>query len=263
MEQIACQKVFQIFYDSITMENNDKGFLQLDNSSNERPDWAEYWPIRNYFLKENPQEAAYYGFFSPKFKQKTGLDSSDVFDFINGTDADVILFPPFFDLSAMLLNIFSQHPQNVDYEKTFATLGYDVNLKQLVMTSQNTVFCNYFIAKSHVWLSWLAICDRLFSLCEDNDSEVSQHLISQIEYDGKNMQPKVFVVERMISFLLAINKQWTVKVFDPIKLPLANHINHRFLNQLIELDALKIAYDKTFRSEYINLFYSKRLKILY
>ena len=41
--------IYQIYYDEATRLSNDNGFLQLDNSLNERPDWSEYWPIRNYF----------------------------------------------------------------------------------------------------------------------------------------------------------------------------------------------------------------------
>jgi len=254
----SVHKVFQIFYDAITRENNDKGFLQLDNFANDRPDWAEYWPIRHYFLKNALDEQAYYGFFSPKFKQKTGLDSSDVFDFLKTSDSDVVVFSPFFDLTASLLNIFNQHPQNVDYENTFNALGYPFNVHHLVMTSQQTVFCNYFVAKPHVWRSWLTLCDQLFSIGESNDSPLGHHLNSNIVYDGKNMQPKVFVVERIISFLLALNKQWTVKVYDPLQLPMVNSANAVYSDELLLLDALKIAFNQTNRQDYIRLFGEKR-----
>jgi len=257
----SAHKVFQIFYDAITRENNDRGFLQLDNFANERPDWAEYWPIRHYFLKHGVEDNTYYGFFSPKFKLKTGLDSATVFDFLQNTEADVVVFSPFFDLTASLLNIFNQHPQNVEYENTFKALGYDFNVHHLVMTSQNTVFCNYFVAKSHVWQSWLTICNQLFVLSEANDTALASHLNSHILYDGKNMQPKVFVVERMISFLMAINKQWTVKVYDPVQLPLVNSSNEAFTDTLLELDALKIAYNDTNRQDYIRLFGEKRSEL--
>ena len=71
-------KIFQIYYNETTKNSNDKGFIQLDNSSNNRKDWSEYWPIRNYLLNNNLEDDIYYGFFSPKFYEKTGLSSENV-----------------------------------------------------------------------------------------------------------------------------------------------------------------------------------------
>ena len=43
--------IYQILNYYTPREALDPGFLVLDNSSNERPDWYEYWPIRK-FLRE-------------------------------------------------------------------------------------------------------------------------------------------------------------------------------------------------------------------
>ena len=75
-------KIYQIFYNSITKISKDPGFIDMDNTLNLRPDWSEYWPIRNFLSKETLNSNYYYGFFSPKFKEKTGLDSSAVQDIL-------------------------------------------------------------------------------------------------------------------------------------------------------------------------------------
>ena len=54
----------------------DPGFVVLDNSANERPDWFEYWPIRKFLLDEALDENAFYGFLSPKFRVKTNLSAA-------------------------------------------------------------------------------------------------------------------------------------------------------------------------------------------
>ena len=85
-------KLYQIYYSEQSRAQLDPGFLPLDNSANERPDWREYWPIRR-FLLDNPLDPqTYYGFFSPKFREKTGLDAAAVQRFIEQQDgaADVI-----------------------------------------------------------------------------------------------------------------------------------------------------------------------------
>jgi len=64
---------FQIFYNDATKASLDPDFEPLDNSANERPDWYEYWPMRDYFFANALDEAAYYGLFSPLFFRKTQL----------------------------------------------------------------------------------------------------------------------------------------------------------------------------------------------
>ena len=55
--------LYQIAYDSKTLKQvQDSGFLLLDNQANERPDWYEYWPIRQFLLAETLEEDAFYGF---------------------------------------------------------------------------------------------------------------------------------------------------------------------------------------------------------
>ena len=83
-------KIYQIYYSKETQASNDQGFLQLDNLSNERADWSEYWPIRNFLLSNELDESSFYGFFSPKFKQKTFLSSTEAYHFIDQNDAFAI-----------------------------------------------------------------------------------------------------------------------------------------------------------------------------
>ena len=47
--------VYQILNHYTPREELDPGFLVLDNSANERPDWYEYWPMRK-FLRERGAE---------------------------------------------------------------------------------------------------------------------------------------------------------------------------------------------------------------
>ena len=58
---------YQILNHYTSRQELDPGFEVLDNSSNERPDWYEYWPIRKFLQNEALDENAFYGFLSPKF----------------------------------------------------------------------------------------------------------------------------------------------------------------------------------------------------
>ena len=63
----------QIAYSIATLAAVEPGYRVLDNLANPRPDWYEFWPIRQFLLNEPLDDAAWYGFFSPKFGAKTGL----------------------------------------------------------------------------------------------------------------------------------------------------------------------------------------------
>lgn len=107
-------QLHQMFHSEETRDALDPGFIPLDNLSNPRPDWREYWPIRNYQLGENLVEGDFYGFFSPRFGSKTILSAQEVKDFnLANTCADVVGFSPYFDQMPFFLNPLSRASTNI------------------------------------------------------------------------------------------------------------------------------------------------------
>ena len=92
----------QICYSPQTLSELPEGMLALDYQDNARPDWREYWPIRQFLLNNVLADNTLYGFFSPKFGYKTGLGSADVQAFIHQDSGqhDAYFFSPFWDLSS-------------------------------------------------------------------------------------------------------------------------------------------------------------------
>lgn len=259
--------IYQIYYSEETKQSNDPGFLQLDNLANERPDWREYWPIRNFLLNNELEDGRYYGFFSPKFKQKTNLDSSEVYKFIQANQADVIHFSPFFDQSAFPINIFSQataqHQGIADpLEKALKVLNKDLNPFEVVMNSTNTIFCNFFVAKKSFWKIWLKNCEMIFKISESNSTELARALNANTNHDSHGAAVKVFVIERIASYLAASGKIKTIKSFDPMSLPFAGSKISIYRDDLLMLDALKIAYETTGSQQYINSFNKLRTDLI-
>jgi len=260
-------KIYQIFYNSITRISKDPGFEDMDNTLNLRPDWSEYWPIRNFLSKETLNSNYYYGFFSPKFKEKTGLDSSAVQDILKNSNEDIVIFSPYFDQSAFFLNIFEQgssnHPNiNECLIKSFEVLEKNIAIDSLIMSSRQTVFCNFFAAKPHIWDKWFMSCEKLFQLSEENNCETAKLLNSPVPHATGYNPAKVFVIERMISFLIAINDNWSIKVCNSMLLPFSTAPISNYKLELIILDALKIAYIKNRIPEYLESFYLIRNNIL-
>src|SRR5882762_2886037 len=206
--------IYQILNHYTSRQGLDPGFKVLDNSLNERPDWFEYWPIRNFLLNEALDEDAFY------------------------------------------LNVFehgdAEHPglKNVA-QRLFERLGLPDDLDSLVSDSRNTVFSNYFIAKPRFWRAWLAINEKMFAIAETPSDALGEALRTPTSYrGGSTVQMKIFIMERIATWLLTSDRSFAARVRDPFvarsriyKLPVA-----------IVCDALKIAYATQGRSQYKEVF---------
>jgi hypothetical protein len=251
--------IYQIKPPYADQKDLDPGFLLLDNTANERPDWYEYWPIRNFLLKETLDEDSFYGFVSPRFKEKTNLSATAAIEFVRGAgqNADVVLLSPTLCWTAVYWNVFefgdAVHPGLLAVSSEFFTrIGQPTNLTSLVTHSQNEVYSNYAIAKPRFWRAWLEVNEQLFAIAESPTDPLGERLRSATVYRGKlGAHMKIFLMERIATWLLVRDTQFTARVRDPFvtkkrmyKLPVA-----------VICDALKIAYTTSGRrGQYKDLF---------
>jgi hypothetical protein len=249
---------FQILNHYTSRQELDPGFDVLDNSANERPDWYEYGPIREFLLNQPLDENAFYGFLSPKFKLKTNLSAADVRNFIEASDpaTEVVLFSPSIHNSAFFLNVFehgdAEHPGLLSVANGFfARIGRPQPLEDLVSDSRNTVHSNYFIAKPRFWRAWLAVTEQLFAIAEIPQDPLGIRLRTPTRYRGRrDVQMKIFLMERVATWILLTDRSFMARARDPFvarsriyKLPVA-----------IICDALKIAYTTEGRGQYKDVF---------
>ncbi|MGB6309628.1 MAG: hypothetical protein WBF89_17715 [Steroidobacteraceae bacterium] len=249
--------VYQIRYDPSA--EVDQHLLPLDNTVNERPDWFEYWAIRNFLRTQTLDEKAFYGFLSPRFNSKTNLSGREVHEFIHrhGDGADVLLFTPSLHLSAYHLNVFKYgdtcHPGLLNLAtRCFRRLGRTTNLDTLITHSGNEVYSNYFVARPSFWRAWFAITERVFEIAESEDDPLGIELRQPTTYRGaEKVEMKVFLMERVATWLLAREPQFSVKARDPF---IARSRLYKLPGAII-CDALKLAYRQNGRSrEFADLF---------
>lgn len=242
------------------------GFLMLDNMANERPDWYEYWPIRRQLLTMPMQEEAWYGFFSPKFCDKTMMDHATTVAFIEHADvheqADIALFSPQPDMGANFLNVFEQAEvfDNgfIAAAKDFmVAYGLPVPLESLVMDSRQIVFSNYFAAKPSFWREWLGLTEALFAICEDRTHPLNASLCHQTNY-GIDAQRKVFLLERLASLLLTLRPNYKVAVCNPYNFGWSMSKFRENPNQAYINDALKMAFRELGFPQYMEAFNAMR-----
>jgi hypothetical protein len=250
------------------------GWRVLDNLANERPDWYEYWPIRNFLLAreasahEPLDESAFYGFFSPKFSAKTGLSFEAVRDFVaaHAHRADVLLFSPQPDMGAFFLNVFEQgetfDPGLIGaYSAFLQHLGRPAPLRQMVMDARQVCFSNYFVARPAFWREWLALNEQLFAVCEGPPSALRDALTHRTTYPGPNGQGaerKVFLQERACSLLLATQPRWRSVPYDPFGMGWSVSRLRQHPHDAFASDALKRAFRDTGWPHYMQAFAAVR-----
>jgi hypothetical protein len=249
--------IYQIFY--AKPEELDPGFLTLDNSANERPDWFEYWPIRKFLRNEPMDEESYYGFLSPRFKQKTNLNAAAAREFVSRQTpaTDVVLLTPSLHLTAYHWNVFKYgdvvHPGLLDAAtQFFKRIGQPTNFDQLVTTSRNEVYSNYVIAKPRFWRAWLEVTEQLLAIAESPTDPLGAVLRKTTTYRGRrDSQMKVFLLERIATWILARNPGFTANARNPF---VARSRIYKLPGAIV-CDALKIAYAANGRQQpYRDLF---------
>lgn len=214
--------VYTILNHYTKREDLDPSYGVIDNSSNERPDWYEYWPIRKFLLGTPLIEDAFYGFLSPKFELKTNLRAPAVFDCLRSNGAaDVVLMSPSLHLTAWYWNVFQYgeacHPGLLGLAtRFFERIGQPANLTDLVTHSRNEVYSNYLFAKPRFWRAWLEITEQLVAIAETPDDPLGIELRRVTTYRGaKEAQIKIFIMERIPTWLLARDAAFATAVRDP------------------------------------------------
>lgn len=264
---MATVNLYHIAYNAATAASVPSGFRMLDNLSGLRNDWREYWPIRQFLLNEPMSEHSYYGFFSPRFGEKTGLTYDHVSAFVEqaGPEVDVFAFSPQADMGAFFLNVFEQEEQFqpgfvAASQLFFDTIGKPVNLAGVVMDSRQIIFSNYFVARPSFWRAWLTVNEQLFALCEGDDNPVKAAMAEQTAYSGA-VQRKVFLMERVASLLLATDSSWSVKAYNPFNLAWSASRLNQFKQEAVLSDALKMAIREQGFSDYYEAFAAMRDKL--
>jgi hypothetical protein len=265
--------VYQIYYSRESQALLDPGFIPLNNTG-QTPDWYEYGPIRRFLLSHALAADTRYGFLSPKFRAKTGLSSQQVKAFLDSTpdDVDVVTFSPYFSNAAFFKNVFEQaefwHPGIIQtIGEAVALVAPHMNdhtlMHGLLMSSVQTVFCNYFVAKPRFWQRWLELCEVIFQCAESGHGELAHRLNAATQYVPPT-PAKIFVIERMVSLLLSLEPlNWKVRSYNSMQLLADNSLlNGKFREEMVTLDALKQAALSTGYQEFYVKFIDMRGELI-
>jgi len=261
-------KIHQIYYSPESFAALDKGFIPLDNTHG-RSDWMEYWPIRQYFLNTPVGDDELVGFFSPRFFEKTGLTATEVHAHIEANPGhDVYLFNPYFHLAALHENVFVQarhsHPGIAQAtQDILKIIDIEIELDKIIMSSMNTVFCNYFVANIEFWRKWLMICELIFQICENENASQSHSLNEKTNYIRGAMPMKIFIIERIASLLLGSTNKWKINqkfIFKNLSYQYKKDLP--FVELMHHLDALKTSFILTRNPHFLSLYNSQKHELI-
>lgn len=259
-------KVFQICYSDETLNAVPAGFSILNNIDSPRPDWREFWPVRQYLLSHALEDDVFYGFFSPDFCYKTQLDINSIESEVDtyGESSDVLIFSPYWDLSAFFKNPFLRaeffHKGLIETLKIFAkTVGVQQSLTEHVMHSENTVFGNFFVARKRFWLHWLEFSEKLFGLSEDPESNLYGLLNSTLGMSDE-ISRKVIVQEQLVNMLLATNK-FRSHALNIFQAPSSSIFFGQYMKEAVQANAMKYAFSCVRSQIYMDVYDGLCLKV--
>ena len=260
-------RIYQIAYSDRTASEVTQGFSVLDARDEDRHDWREYSPIRAFLLRNALDDEALYGFFSPRFTEKTGLSYGEITEFVGAAPEPgaVFTFSPQPDMASFFLNIFEQNELfdpgfSAATQEFLDTIGYPAQVADLIMDSRHIVFSNYILARPAFWRAWQDVTEKLYAICEGPDTPLKRKLVAETAYDGA-VQRKVFLVERIASLLLAVDGRWRVKAYDPFQCAWSASRLSRFPLEAVISDALKIAMREQGFPEYTTAFAAIRERL--
>lgn len=261
--------IYQIYYDDKTKKKLLPGFIPLNNSSNLRPDWFEFWVILNFLQNNELQSDAWYGFLSPKFYEKTGFNSEFVLWALENCEssANVALFSPGWDQLAYFLNPFEQgelwHPGLLKLSQDFVNAtGLDINLGRLITDSTTSVFSNYVIAKKEYWDDWRKLAEAFFLYAENNSNYKNS---TSYGLNDSQFPMKTFIQERLATIILSTGRFSTItpdqSFTGGITWLFPNDLKTRRLLQVCDL--MKFNYRKKSDSKYLEIYYEMRKDIAF
>ena len=261
--------IFTIAYNQQIIETVEMGYGILDHTQNERSDWREYWPIRKYLLNNSLNDDAWYGFFSPRFKEKTNISYPQLIAYIqeNGGNKEVCTFSPQVDIGAFFQNVYYggelMSPGFLDAsQRVLDRNNVQVDLGSLYMDSRTTVFSNYIVAKPSYWREWLRIGEMIFEVAESgNDLDSLKLKLNEPTVYPGSVERKVFVIEALASLVLSLNKDLRVHAYDPYKLAWSSQLG-QYKEEAVACDALKTAMLENPRSIFKDSFKEISQRIL-
>ena len=202
--------LYQIQYDDASRPSDTSDFKAFDVRDNPEFLKREMAHMIRFYddIVSKGSDDDYYGLFSPKFNEKSGLSSAEVISFVKkNLEADVCLFNPFPMTIYKNLNVWRQgeanHPDLIRLaNQMFNKAGFDFDAAGFHRNSlANTVYCNYWVAKKTFFDGFILFVKKMDHAIND----MPEHMRAEYFCDAKYITKACyypFLFERLLSTFL-------------------------------------------------------------
>lgn len=169
IERMKNLTIHQIWYRDEQCLELDPDMAPWDNRENARPEWCEYWIMRQAAQRFDDHFNELTGFFSWKYKQKLGLEPAQIEGFVQSNPGmDCYIFSPAVFQVAYYLNVWQQgeiwHKGITRHAQALLDrLGYCIDLEHSVDHHLSTAYANYWIASRPFWRAYLDFMGKVFN----------------------------------------------------------------------------------------------------
>lgn len=204
--------VWQIYFDKQSRTALDQGFIPYDNTNNcsvffENEVIIDIWKNQ----KNIWSNSEYIGVLSWQFKQKSGLNSSDIFKQIyidkeKGVNKDIYLLTP----KKYMAFVPTIHKTSFDSVVNVCKLIDKANIFPFLLNGENTgckSFCNYWVCRPNIFNDYVQ--NYLLPLYEWMKYPKSDKLINQLHRvtPHKRCTPHTFIMESLFKYYVDYTKQ--------------------------------------------------------
>lgn len=202
--------LYQIQYDDQTQPSDESGFIGFDVRDNPEFLKREMAHMIRFYdqIVSKGVDGDFYGLFSPKFSEKSGLLSSDVLDFVaQNTDADLCIFNPFPINVYKYLNVWRQgeerHPNLIRLaNQMFEAAKFNFDASGFYRNSvKDTVYCNYWVAKKNFFDDFIHFVRKMDQVIENMPEYMRSEYFSDAKYVSQACYYP-FLFERLLSSFL-------------------------------------------------------------
>jgi hypothetical protein len=219
-------KLHQIWYRDEHQSELDPNLLPWDNRENRRPEWCEYWVMRQAAEDFDRHFGDLTGFFSWKFRQKLNIGFSQINSFIQAyPGADCYIFSPAVFQVAFYLNVWRQgeewHPGITrQAQALLQALGHDINLEKTIDHHLTTAYSNYWIGSRPFWGEYLKFMGGVFNYIESALTD-DRHGLWKLVYGSHGGEQHVqflpiipFLLERLFSVFVKLHPEFKVTAWQ-------------------------------------------------
>jgi hypothetical protein len=241
----------------------DTGFTPLLTDTHAT--WANFKAIRTYFLENQFDENALYGFMSSSFMTETGIQAQHISRFVeDNPNADVYVFYPFVE-DALFLNVFEQGDYVCSGLKEVAqqyldAIGLSHDIGSWVTEADVAVRSPYIVAKPVFWQTWFDLAEQVHTLAQSTDAPIAHQLNVQVSATAAPM--KALLIERLASLVLDLDQSLSLMACDGLSMKMAESLSLTEKKGLQTVNKLKHIYRQQQDAAVLAKFYDLRNVLL-